>query len=251
MEVKRSTCLWLVVIVFCFGWIVFQCSSAYASERAIELDQVHTFMGRGQLIVSAKGIRLENKDKLKYTLVAKAPDWRVTIYRDDDKTYFSESLSEFVSTGLFSGFVLLQKERLLKASNFTKSSIKFLGRDAVSWTRPHQTLKCLMVTNLAPEAEKIIWAAYKTPTNGGLPLVFIKAQSGKDYTSGANQEGHMETILNTTKIENIDSNPRLFEAPSGYKLAKSLGVVFAGSAVRHDSVDFQSLFDMKPLGGRK
>lgn len=233
------------------GWIVLHCSAAYASERAIVLDQVHTFMGRGQLTVSARGIRLENQDKLKFILVAKAPDWRVTIFRDDDRTYFSESLNVFESTGLFSGFVLLQKERYLKASHFTKSSVKFLGREAVSWTRPHQTLKFLMVKNLAPEAERIIWAAYKTPTNGAIPLVFIKAQSGKDYTSGANQEGLMETILNTTKIKDTDCRPKLFEAPSGYKPTKSLGVVFAGSAVRHDSVDFQSLFDMKPLGGRK
>lgn len=37
-------------------------------------------MGRGQLIVSAKGVRLENKDKLKFKLVAQEfPDWRVNV----------------------------------------------------------------------------------------------------------------------------------------------------------------------------
>lgn len=224
---------------------------ALAKENALKLDQVHGFMGRGQLIISAKGIRLENKDKLKFKLVAKAPDWRVTIFRDDDKTYFSESLKEFQGSGLFSGFVMFLKSRYLSPVRYKKANIKFLGRDAIHWTGKGQTLICLPYTRLAPEAEKIVLAAYKIPTNGCLPLECIKAQRGNDYTSGASQDGDVETILDTTKIETIADSPKLYTAPSGYKLAKSLGVVFAGASVRDDSVEFQNLFDMKLPGGRR
>jgi hypothetical protein len=135
---------------------------ALAKEHALKLDQVHGFMGRGQLIVSAKGIRLENKDKLKFKLVAKAPDWRVTIFRDDDKTYFSESLKEFQGSGLFSGFVMFLKSRYLSNARYKKSNIKFLGRDAIHWAGKGQTLICLPFASLAPEAETIVLAAYKT-----------------------------------------------------------------------------------------
>jgi hypothetical protein len=208
-------------------------------------------MGRCQLTVGAKGVRLENKDKLKFILVAKAPDWRVTIYRNDDKTYFSESLKEFESTGLFSGFVMLPPGKHLRSTGFTRSSFNFCGREVIRMTSRKATLKYMPLGNVAPEVESIVYAAYKTPTNGGLPLVYVKAHGGKDYTNGASQEGHLENIIDTSKIESVEDNPNLCTAPGGYKLVKSLGLVFAGSSVRNDSVDFQNSFDMKLPGGRK
>lgn len=237
------------LLAFCLPFI--QVAPAIAKETALQLDQTHSFMGRGQLTVSANGVRLENKDKLKFILVAKAPDWRVTIYRNDDKTYFSESLKEFESTGLFSGFVMLPPGKHLRSTGFTRSTFNFCGREVIRMTGSKATLKYIPLGNVAPAVESIVYAAYKTPTNGGLPLVYVKAHSGKDYTSGASQEGHLENIIDTTKIETIEDNPKLYTAPSGYKLVKSLGLVFAGSSVRNDSVEFQNLFDMKTQGGRK
>ncbi|MBP9090413.1 hypothetical protein KBI23_05235 [bacterium] len=241
----------IILSVFLCFCITVMPAPVLAKENALRFDQIHGFMGRGQLTVSAKGVRLENKGKLKFNLVAKAPDWRVTIFRDDDKTYFSESLKEFQGSGLFSGFVMFLKSRYLSAARYKKSNIRFLGRDAILWIGKGQTLICLPFTSLAPEAEEIVLAAYKIPTNGCLPLECIKTQRGNDYTTGASQEGDVETILCTTKVETIEDNPKFYIAPSGYKLAKSLGVVFAGASVRHDSVEFQNLFDMKLPGGRK
>ena len=237
------------LLALCLPFV--QTAPAIAKEMALQLDQTHSFMGRGLLTVSAKGVRLENKDKLKFILVAKAPDWRVTIYRNDDKTYFSESLKVFENTGLFSGFVMLPPGKHLRSTGFTRSSFNFCGREAIRMTSRKATLKYIPLGNIAPEVESIVYAAYKTPTNGGLPLLYVKAHSGKDYTNGASQEGHLENIIDTSKIESVEDNPNLYTAPSGYKLVKSLGLVFAGSSVRDDSVDFQNLFDMKLPGGRK
>lgn len=237
------------LLALCLPFI--QTAAAIAKETALRLEQTHSFMGRGQLTVSANGFRLENKDKLKFILVAKAPDWRVTIYRNDDKTYFSESLKEFESTGLFSGFVMLPPGKHLRSTGYTRSSFNFCGREVIRMTGSKATLKYMPLGNVAPEVESIVYAAYKTPTNGGLPLVYVKAHSGKDYTTGASQEGQLEKIIDTTRIETIEDNQKLYTVPSGLKLAKSLGLVFAGSSVRNDSVDFQNLFDMKLPGGRK
>jgi hypothetical protein len=237
------------LLAFCLPFV--QTATAIAKETALRLDQTHSFMGRGQLTVSAKGVRLENKDKLKFTLVAKAPDWRVTIFRNDDKTYFSESLKEFESSGLFSGFVMLPPGKHLRPTGFSRSAFNFCGREAICMTSRKATLKYMPLGIVAPEAESIVYAAYKTPTNGGLPLVYVKAHGGKDYTSAASQHGRLENIIDTSKIETIEDNAKFYTAPSGYKLVKSLGLVFAGSSVRNDSVDFQNLFDMKLPGGRK
>lgn len=237
------------LLAFCLPFV--QTSPAIAKETALQLDQTHSLMGRGLLTVSAKGVRLENRDKLKFILVAKAPDWRVTIYRNDDKTYFSESLKDFESTGLFSGFVMLPPGKHLRSTGFTRSSFNFCGREVIRMTSRKTTLKYMPLGDVAPEVESIVYAAYKTPTNGGLPLMYVKVHGGKDYTTGASQEGHLENIIATSKIETIEDNPKLYTVPSGLKLAKSLGLVFAGSSVRKDSVDFQNLFDMKLPGGRK
>jgi hypothetical protein len=99
--------------------------------------------------------------------------------------------------------------------------------------------------------ESIIFAAYKVPTNGGLPVSYVKAQSGKDYTSGISEEGRLETLLDTSKIESVADDPELFLAPIGYRKAKSVGVVFVGAAARKDSGDFQNLFEMRPVGRQK
>lgn len=224
---------------------------AYGREGALRLYQTHTFMGRCQLTVSAHGIRIENQDKLKFVLVAKAPDWRVTVFRNDDKTYFSQSFKEFQSTGLLSGFVMVDRPRLLATSQFTKSTFKFCGYNITRLIGRNSTFKYLPLGNIAPQVENIIFTAYKIPTNGGLPVTYIKAQSGRDYTTGISEEGHLETLLDTSKIEGTVDDPKLFLAPSGYKKAKSVGVVVVGSAARNESGDFQNLFEMRPIGKQK
>jgi hypothetical protein len=39
-----------------------------------------------QLTVAENGVRIDSKSQLKFVLVANVSDWRVTIYRTDDKT---------------------------------------------------------------------------------------------------------------------------------------------------------------------
>lgn len=244
MNMHRS--FFLAAFVFLFTG-----SLAFARENALRLTQTHTFMGRCQLTASSHGIRLENQDKLKFVLVAKAPDWRVTVFRNDDKTYYSQSLKDFQNTGLVSGFVMIERPRKLNSADFAKSSFKFCGYDILRWTGRNSTFKYLPLGNIAPQVESIIFAAYKVPTNGGLPVTYVKSQSGRDYTTGISEEGHLETLLDTSKIESVADDAKLFIAPSGYKQAKSVGVVFVGSAARNESGDFQNLFEMRPIGGHK
>ncbi len=248
MNTQRSSLL----AFFCFFVLAFLClPSAFARENALRLTQTHTFMGRCQLTAGRHGIRIENQDKLKFVLVAKAPDWRVTLFRNDDKTYFSQSLKDFQNTGLVSGFVMIERPRKLSATDFARSSFKFCGYDILRWTGRNSTFKYLPLGNIAPQVESIIFAAYKVPTNGGLPVTFVKSQSGRDYTNGVSEEGRLETLLDTSKIESVTEDPKLFTAPIGYKQANSVGVVFVGSAARNASGDFQNLFEMRPIGGHK
>src|ERR1700678_1498131 len=80
-------------------------------KRAIQMEQEHYFLGTAVVTAAKDAVRIENTGRLKYIVVAKAPDWRINIFRNDDKTYFSESLREFQDTGLVSDFLVSRRER--------------------------------------------------------------------------------------------------------------------------------------------
>lgn len=223
---------------------------ARTSEEAMQLDQTHTFLGHCRLTVCPRGLRLESLARLKFILVASAPDWKVTIFRHDDKTYITQSWQEFSNSGLVSGFVMLPQDRHMVKSIFRKSTYDLCGQKVIRLTSPRTTLKYLPREDLPEPAELILLAAYKTPTNGGIPIGFVRAHSGKDYVTGMSQEGQLETILDTSTISLTDYNPKLFSPPSGYKQVKSVGEVVTGSSVRAESGEFQDLFDIKPVGDR-
>lgn len=224
---------------------------AKTSERAMQLEQTHTFLGRCRLTVCPQGLRLENLARLQFILVASAPDWKVTIFRHDDKTYITQSLQEFSNSGLVSGFVMLPQDRYMLKNTFRKSTYDLCGQKVIRLTSQRTTLKFLPRENIPEQAELILLAAYKTPTNGGIPIGFVRAHSGKDYVTGMSQEGQLETILDTSTISFTDYNPKLFSPPTGYKQVKSVGEVVSGSSVRAESGEFQDLFDIKPVGGRQ
>ena len=225
--------------------------STTLKHKALKVYQTHSFLGRGHLTISTNGIRLENVDKLRFILVAKAPDWKVTIFRHDDKTYFAENFSEFEDAGLFSSFVMMMPGMRLTTGGYSRSAFKFSGYDGYLMTSSRTVLKYIPLRNMPIKLESIIYSAYKTPTNAGLPVTYIQTHSGKDYTTGASREGQRETVLDTSKIEIVADDPKLFEAPRGYKLAKSLVAVLGGTTVGKDSVEFQSLFDINSRGGIK
>ncbi len=227
-------CLFVFVIVL----------PALAEPQAIQLEQTHCFLGRCLLTMSATGIRLESKDRLGFVLVSKAPDWAVTVYRNDDKTYFTDSYKQFCDTGMISGFIMKVAERNIRQQKSPPQKINVLGFKATRLVANSQSIEFIDLGNAAPQAEHILQSAYKMPTNGAIPLEYIKIYNNRDYFSGAQAPRRPELVLRTTKITRITPDKKLFDAPKGYKLAKSIRETVAGSNTRTGNAAYQELFDM-------
>ncbi len=227
----------LLLTAVCLLW----CPDAGATSKGIRLYQTHEFFGTNQLTVSPEGFRMENTGRLKFVVVAKPPSWEVSIFRDDDKVFVTESLAKFEEAGLVSGFVLVAKERFIREKN-RKSTFNFSGKKLVRITAKDQTLKYLPLNGLPPQIERLLYSAYKCPTQGGIPTGFIRTLLQRDYVTGMRNQGRIEITLDTTKIEDVVTNEKMFSVPPGYKKGISVREVVAGSSTRAKDVDFEALF---------
>jgi hypothetical protein len=174
----------------------------------------------------------------------------VTIFRSDDKTYFSESPAQFIDTGLISNIMVGQRSRYLSPSGYRRTSYMFCGVKAVRMTNTSDTVKFLPLQsafNADPHIEAIIYAMNKMTTCGGIPLEVVGTSGRKDFFNSVARGGAREVFLETSKIVTVDVSPNQFAPPVGYKKAKSIREVVAGLESRVQSEDATELFD----GGSK
>ncbi len=238
----------LLTLLACCTSLIFttiEAPPAHA-EKALRLTQTHNVMGNSVMTFNSKGMRLENTSGLKYTIVAKAPDWRVTVFRNDDKSYYSQSLKDFEQAGLLSGFVLVIRDRTIENKRYDKfrvTTFDFCGQKIVRMTGKEKMLKYMPLKQNVPELERLDYAIFKQPTNGGIAIGYQTTHGGRDYITGMNNAGRRQTHLETSKIEEIDVSPSIFKAPTGYKLAKSIGEVVTAAHTRAEDADYQELFD--------
>jgi hypothetical protein len=216
---------------------------AHSKVSAMEVVQTHSFLGTNDLIVSQVGLRLQNKGRLGFTLVSSAPDWRVTVFREDDKTYYGLTLDQFERTGLWPDIAGMRYERTLGDVS-SAGKIKVLGWPARYVSRYGRRVDYLSIDgSAARQIESIIYAAYKVPTNGGICLQFVKTGDGKDWITGLDQTGQKQTILATQSIKSLVVSRDIFRAPTGYQAVKSMQQVFSSTASRDSTKDMDQIFD--------
>ncbi|MBP9092007.1 hypothetical protein KBI23_13355 [bacterium] len=239
-----SFCLYLLLL----GLLVRSADQALGAQPkpagktipAIRISQSHYFMGSKQVTIAPDAICIENTSQLRFVLVSRAPDWKVTVFRLDDKTYFTEDLKTFQDTGLLSDFLIGRKERMVLDRPLRASTMLLNGFKIERLTSPWTTMKFMKLDGVAsPAIEKILYAAYKLPTNGGIPLAYTGTHGRADFITGMQNKGRRETNLDTSKIEKVSVAPSFFSPPSGLKRAASLRDVVSGHTNRKkgDAVD--------------
>ncbi len=236
LKLAAIACLLLLVVL--------PVQSAPAQHRALKLTQIHNFLGGFEILIAESAIRMQSTSHLGFTLVAKAPDWKITVFRKDDKTFYSESLRELENTGLVSDFLFTRQERMVDPNHFRLSTMKFGNFDVDRLTSIESTIKALKLKPYGPpQIERIIYAVYKYPTNGGIPITFSSAHFGSDYISGISNKGRTEKFLDTTKISNVMVAPSMFLPPAGLKKAGSLREVVSGNSGRTETQDARVFWD--------
>jgi hypothetical protein len=223
---------------------MFANTAGHAATRvkALKLNQSHAFFGKCEVEIARTGIRVVNHGRFEFILVARAPDWKVTVYRNDDKTYFTESLELFEGTGLISEYHFSFRQRYLP-SNMTASDVVVDNFPAKKLYSPILTCQYLPAQMIQPQIEKIAYGMYKLSTQGGFPLTFIAAQFGKDWLTGEDAKAKLYTYLSTQKIERVSVDPADFTAPKSLKKVDSLLQVLSSTARRNEATtDFSDLF---------
>jgi hypothetical protein len=213
-------------------------------EEAIRMRQTHFFMGEAEVTIAAKGIRIENISQLKYVLVAKAPQWRVYVFRNDDKTYFDESLKDFEQTGLMSNFLFPFKDPMLGGKRYEPALLTMNGFKVIQLSSSYEKLKYMNIVTLPQQVKRIMYVAYKLPTNGGIPISYERHQGGVDIVTGFDRKNEIEIALNTTTIKHVKVSPQEFELPPQLNRTNSMREVVAGNKTRTQSDDEKALLGM-------
>jgi hypothetical protein len=200
--------------------------------KVLKLDQSHYFFGQTEVYITGDAIKIENQGNLGFKILSKAPKWDIQIYRDDDKTYFTESMATFEETGLVSGLVVGRKSRMLDVK-MRKSTYKMDGFEVVRLTTPYKTIKYLPLKDYGPpEIETVMFATYKQTTAGQIPLESVAIGSGRDFITQKTEEGKREVALETKKIEYVNLPESFFTLPTNLKKAKAIADVVSPASTR-------------------
>lgn len=219
-------------------------SNPGADTTAIKLTQTHFFFGETHTFCRPDAVRINNLGPMHFSLVAKAPKWTVTVYRDDDKTCFTETLPSLEVHGLMNDYVMHrqdhqkymdQKPGEIKVDNFTVKQVS--GKAEYIAYLPIDKVAC-------SEVERILYAAYKVPTNGGIPLKFIRTRRKIDWLTNIPATSEASVYFTTRKIESTKVPKNYFDAPAGYTARKTVQEVMVSDANRNASGDMVELFDI-------
>jgi len=190
------------------------------------------------------GVRINNHGSMKYSLVAASPQWNVTIFRDDDHTFVSQSLKQLEKNGIVSSFVFNRPERNENPTGPHRTpKIGDMKVEQIMGVR--EVFAYLPIEGITvPPVQRIIHETYKMPTDGGIPVKFSKSLRGAETLTGMNLTGTIRVYLSTTNIEKIKVSPDIFQPPVGYKLAKSMQEVLLSKNSRDASEDLDQMFDI-------
>jgi hypothetical protein len=235
--------LLLLTLVAC-TWMFLASAPAQAAARvkALKFNQTHIFFGKCEVLFARTGIRVINKGRFAFVLVSSAPEWKVTVYRNDDKTYFTEPIEVFEQTGLISEYHISFRPRYLDSSA-PICDTKMNNIPAKIISVPTFVCEYLPGSMISPQIERIAYGMYKSTTEGGFPLTYKAVGSGKDWLTGKDNSKRLMTFLSTQTIERVSIDPAAFLVPKSLKKVDSLLEVLSSSERRSEaSGSFRDLF---------
>jgi len=210
--------------------------------RAVQLKQIHYFLGNTTVTACMSGVRIDSTGRLNWALVAREPKWDVTVFRNDDKKYKRLPLKDFDIAGLMPQFVQTFRPRTVPSAA-PPYEFKFFGFPARRVVNQYQNHEYLVITSIAaPQAERIVFASYRLPTGFGLPLRYIGTSDTRDFIGGIDKKGYREQALKTTSAKEVYVSPDFFSPPKNYTQVKNMQEVVVSNQGREQSEEFQTIF---------
>jgi hypothetical protein len=211
--------------------------------KVLRLVQSHQFLGAVVLNLAGDKLRMDSTGRMRFTLVASAPTWNVSVFRNDDKVIKTQSYKRFTASGLVSEMVLSVRPHFLQ-SEAQPYHFKYYGFDARRVVNHADALEYLPPGGvITPEIANIVGASFRFPDGMGLCLHFMEASQGRDFITGMDTNGQKEICLSTSSIKWTWVPKDFFDAPRGYKETRDMQQVVTSSKIRDQSADFQNLLD--------
>lgn len=203
------------------------------------IKQKHAYLGSLEMILAEDALRIsENVNGT--VVIARAPQWKVTVYNTRNKLYYDMSLDTWKKHGLRVTWVMMANTSdwpVVKAG-----SEKFLGRDTDVYLLPADPNARAKIRMHKPvdfnygkageywvdkkpgprERTTVIMQLYKLPEVPQTPLALKAFNPGNSGFFGvSNTAAGKETmLLQTFSIKKAMMPASTFDVPSGYKRAK-------------------------------
>ncbi len=212
-----------------------------ATVQALCFDQEHYYLGATRLTVSELGLRLDGDKKQNFVVVARPPQWKVTVYRTDDKTYCLQNFKTFREAGLVTGLLMDFKEHFIMKGSVPRI-VDIQGFKAQRLRSQKFEIDYLLMPEDVPRrAELLIYALYKLPTQGGIPLRYQTNSIRRDFIIEGSAKFSSRVYLKTNKITRKTVSESLFEPPANYRRVKYMGAVVVNRERRNRGADLEGL----------
>lgn len=182
-----------------------------------ECKQVHKDSGKITIRFSESAIKISNVS-MGYNILAKAPDWSVSIFRDDDKIIWKMPLKDYYKsypvdlTGLATKHKGLPRKRAIDGSG-ARSWSYAIGSDEY-WYAEH--------VDVASQVGAIICGYYQLRAQKGILTKYVlelgEAKAGNTWLDSFKRTGRT-TYLYTISFREVPYNAADFAVPVAYKKA--------------------------------
>lgn len=197
-------------------WSAFCAQSAQAIPPNDEwvIDQLEN-----KFFISEKAIRAYDKT-LKFDMVARAPDWKVHLFRSENKTSYSVPLKEFSIVAILRPF---GADTNLKPKIPYIGPSDFKGHPCSIWQGTTGRLYTSREIVLSPKPAELISRYLFTATVPGVPLFYLKPKEDRIYkkkdwldSSRANYFSQNKKLF-TNSLTKKRYDPADFAMPTGYR----------------------------------
>ncbi|MBA3855901.1 MAG: hypothetical protein C0507_03230 [Cyanobacteria bacterium PR.3.49] len=213
-----------------------------ASTKEWQFEQKHHHSGYHKFYIAPKAVKIVNTN-LGYQLVSKAPDWNVSIFRNDDKVICTLTRNQYY------------KQQAVHPDNLRINKFPVVGKEELLGTKttvyrgPHHDDWVATFKDVPVEVYDLITAYYKTPPVDGVVLKSYKPPvKGPKKTKLASMwldEHESGTRLTASKLKELPYNAADFAIPKDFRKVMDVKAVTTSIEGRREA---ESIIEQMGVG---
>lgn len=206
-----------------------------------------------QIYISENAIKAHDKT-MNYDMYARAPEWKVFLFRKENKVFYSVPLKEFSIVAILRPF---GADTNLKAKIPYIGPSSFQGHPCSIWQGTTGRLYTTNDIKLQPKANELLSRYLFTASVPGVPLFYLKPKEEQNYKqrewldSSRARYFSQNKKLHTNSIKKKPFNAADFVMPTGYKQVSYAKEVAFSHKNKEDLTDLIEGIGYATTGKRK